>query len=112
MTSANIIQASPALLAGMMGNEAADGVAKMLNAIPGETWPEKLDNINTCHCCRRHERDRPFTFAPWKGCKSSYKPTDERCFCWCRYLARKICEKYPETEVPVAGAEQCSIAEE
>ena len=101
----NLLLANPELLAEMVGNEADNGVATMLNAIPGKTWQEKLDNINTCHCCRRHERDRPFTFATWNGCQSSHQQTDERCFCWCRYLARKICEQPPQTEVPKSKSE-------
>ena len=114
-------QANSSLLINMVGTGSGDGVVATLNAIPGESWQEKLDNVNACQCCRRHKRDRPSTFAPWKGCKSSYQQTDERCSCWCRYLARKICEQDPQTEVAKDKAaidalgknvEQCSIVAE
>ena len=64
------------------------------NSIPGSTWQEKLDYVNQCNCCERHQIDKPKIYSPWKD--TVFKGTNHigRCACDCRHKARFICRQH------------------
>ena len=63
-------------------------------SIPGYTWQEKLDFVNQCNCCERHQIDKPKIFAPYKETVFKEKNHIDRCACDCRHKARFICRQH------------------
>ena len=75
-----------------------------LMKIPGKTFQDKLNVLNNCNCCERHQIGKPKNFIPWD---EKYErnvelylqiPHDKlyTCECDCRSKARWICRKHPE----------------
>ena len=67
-------------------------VTKFAN-IKGNTWQEKLDTLDICKCCTRHQINKPNHFAPWKELPFHEKRTTS-CICSCRHDARFICRQF------------------
>lgn len=63
--------------------------------IPGNTWEQKLDFLNTCKCCTKHQNGRPKKLTPWVGTNPYRKRliSRKKCTCNCRHLARFICRQ-------------------
>ena len=36
-----------------------------LMQIPGKTFQDKLNTLNECKCCQRHQIGKPNNFIPW-----------------------------------------------
>ena len=66
--------------------------------IPGNTFQEKLDTLDKCKCCARHQYLKPVKFCEYIELKSNYKIDQDKkceCECDCRHIARFICRQYP-----------------
>lgn len=62
--------------------------------IPGDSWTEKLEHLNKCECCDRHQYERPRLLAPWDEETMKDIPWTWRgCKCSCRHSARMICRQ-------------------
>ena len=63
--------------------------------IPGKTWKEKLEHCAACRCCKRHQVDKPMSFAPW--IETHFKNSGRNaCLCDCRHMARFLCRQAPK----------------
>lgn len=63
---------------------------KNSDKIEGDTWSEKIDTLNKCKCCQRHNINKPSTFQVWHELPSNFNQ-DINCKCNCRHMARMIC---------------------
>ena len=55
-----------------------------------------LNALNQCHCCKKHQQDRPTEYRPYVESKSTAtQSTQLDCKCQCRHFARWICRSYP-----------------
>lgn len=62
--------------------------------IPGDSWTEKIEHLNKCKCCDRHQYERPIILAPWDEETINDIPWTWRgCKCSCRHSARMICRQ-------------------
>jgi len=62
--------------------------------VPGNTFQDKLNHLSNCHCCYRHQVNKPTVFQPWTE-PMSYNNTQivNPCTCNCRHVARFICRQ-------------------
>ena len=58
--------------------------------IEGETWQDKIDTLNMCNCCERHQINKPSKFDVWYETPFNYTQNTS-CVCECRFLSRAIC---------------------
>lgn len=58
--------------------------------IEGETWEEKIDTLNNCRCCEKHQINKPSSFGVWYELPFHHNQ-DRDCECNCRHMARHIC---------------------
>ena len=63
-----------------------------LSKIDGITWIEKLNTLNRCHCCKRHQINKPSSLINWVDTPFTNNQYNH-CLCNCRHLARHICRK-------------------
>ena len=67
---------------------------KSFEEVPGDSWTSKLDHLNKCKCCDRHQYERPKFLAPWDEETLNDVPwTWCDCECSCRHTARMICRQ-------------------
>lgn len=65
---------------------------KKIFNIPGITYQDKLDTLNKCTCCNRHQIDRPNVLDVWHELPPNYiRNSRHQCTCYCRQDARLIC---------------------
>ena len=62
-----------------------------INAVPGQTFQEKLNTLNACSCCERHNTNKPKVFHTLVETDSPMTSGECKCQCQCRHLARMIC---------------------
>ena len=70
----------------------SERTVKRINSLPGNTYQEKLDFLNTCECCERHNMNKPLVFSYWKTTHVNFTNLPPSCECDCRHVARLICE--------------------
>lgn len=58
--------------------------------IDGESWQDKIDTLNKCNCCEKHQYNKPFRFEIWKELPFHNDQTRD-CLCDCRHMSRMIC---------------------
>ena len=64
------------------------------NKIQGNTYQEKLDTLNDCHCCMKHQINKPSVFGRWVDTPTFDGLAHHRiCQCNCRHMARFICRQ-------------------
>lgn len=115
----------------VLNKETVVSVSEDLNArlgaafasVPGNTWAEKVQSLNGCPCCPRHNA-RPKVFGPPIQMPSRKHLRDDsdtikQCPCNCRHMTRQICRQFgvalpPLTlpEVPRTPAEQAAVETE
>ena len=91
---------------------------KEFQEIQGNTFQEKIDTLNKCDCCIRHQTYRPTNWnitelsqynkygntSTWELCrgngpegmKERYQKKIAKCSCKCRHLARFMCRQWPK----------------
>lgn len=65
-----------------------------IDNLQGTTMQDKLDILNQCNCCDRHQTNKPRLYKPWYGCQSNGMMQHEdyvQCECYCRHMARWVC---------------------
>lgn len=65
----------------------------IINNIPGDSYQDKLDHLSNCHCCERHQINKPSLFVPWHETHFHNDQTIHACMCNCRHNARIICRQ-------------------
>ena len=78
--------------------------------VPGNTYQDKLNHLNLCTCCKRHNINKPFVFTFCDEKKTVYTPetlstftiNDINCSCKCRHTARFICRQYETPDVDIS----------
>jgi hypothetical protein len=53
----------------------------------------KLNQLDQCNCCPRHQINKPSELKPWVELDESRDNTPDRCQCDCRHKARWICRE-------------------
>lgn len=66
---------------------------ELFDEIPGETYQDKLNHLSNCHCCDRHQVNKPTVFRPWYETPYNNTQHNYPCMCNCRHLARFICRQ-------------------
>ena len=70
-------------------------LSRAIYALEGDSMESKLDNLNRCNCCERHQTNKPSTLSPWQECVSNglyeWSWANQFCGCDCRHMARWIC---------------------
>jgi len=68
-----------------------------ISNISGITYQDKLNTLNQCKCCIRHQTNRPKIIHLWHELPPTYF-TDytHSCQCNCRHIARFLC-RYTST---------------
>ena len=62
------------------------------NEIEGQSWQDKIDTLNKCNCCQKHQINKPNKFDVWY--ELPFRNIQNRdCNCNCRHMARMICRK-------------------
>ena len=75
-------------------------ITHAIYATPGVTFQDKLDYLSNCHCCYRHQVDKPTILEPWIDTNSNNISIIYPCRCNCRHLARFICRQINNTPAP------------
>ena len=75
--------------------------------LSGKTWQEKLNTLNTCTCCYRHQYNKPNTMVLWTHLHKNYYYVNKLCKCSCRHLARFICRQFDDKGIELL----CPICE-
>ena len=98
--------------------EISEIMQEQFRHIKGNTFQEKIDTLNKCDCCNRHQSYRPTswcknelmnynrygTTSTWfmckedgpEGMKKRYQNKIALCDCNCRHLARFMCRQSPQ----------------
>lgn len=71
-----------------------------INNINGSTYQDKLNFLNMCNCCERHQIDKPFVFTYWNETPLKFTQHNN-CYCNCRHMARWICRLYEPPPVTI-----------
>ena len=61
---------------------------------------EVLNVLSQCHCCPRHQEDKPLEYEPYNpraGDRSTLH-IKSRCVCLCRRIARQVCMNHPDAQ--------------
>lgn len=75
-----------------------------LSNVDGITWQEKLNTLNRCYCCKRHQINKPSNLITWVDTPFNCNQYTN-CYCNCRHLARHICRQtgyYPGIGQPIS----------
>ena len=69
---------------------------EMFDNVPGSSFQDKLNHLANCHCCERHQVNKPTIFAPLNETHPyTYNLATYPCMCQCRQLSRFICRQAP-----------------
>ena len=41
-------------------------IHNMIHDVPGISFQDKLNTLNNCFCCERHQINKPSLFIPWQ----------------------------------------------
>ena len=58
----------------------------------------KLNQLDQCNCCPRHQINKPSELKPWVELPLNDQTRDNPCRCDCRHKARWICRDMFEQE--------------
>lgn len=84
----------------MLIHNPSQNITQVINAIPGVTFQDKLNHLSNCHCCYRHQVNKPIILAPWIDTYSNNILIIYPCQCNCRHLARLICRQINNNTPP------------
>ena len=81
-------------------------LADLFKRVPGNTWIKKLNKLNECNCCLKHQIRKPSELEPWVEVQPYEKQLQftQKCKCNCRHTARFICR---QVEVDECGVYWC-----
>lgn len=65
----------------------------LFDEVPGLTFQDKLNHLSNCHCCERHQVNKPTLFQPWYETPFNNTQYIHNCMCNCRHVARAICRQ-------------------
>ena len=81
----------------------------LFDEVPGVTFQDKLNYLSNCHCCDRHQVNKPTLFVPWHETPFNYDQTTHPCMCNCRHVARFICRQANNPSPPTRSNSPVSI---
>ena len=77
-------------------------IQQSIDDIPGSSYQDKLDSLNLCNCCHRHNINKPMLFRPWIETETPVNSfNNHSCTCNCRHVARFICRQAPGYIPPI-----------
>ena len=72
----------------------------LFDEVPGVTFQDKLNHLSNCHCCDRHQVNKPTVFQPWYETPFNNTQNIYPCMCNCRHVARFICRQANNPPAP------------
>lgn len=60
------------------------------STIQGNTWQDKINTLNTCNCCSKHQINKPTQLQIWNELPF-HNDQSRQCLCNCRHMSRMIC---------------------
>ena len=64
-----------------------------IDNVPGHSYQDKLNHLANCHCCNRHQVNKPTVFQPWHETPFNNTLNIHPCMCNCRLISRFICRQ-------------------
>jgi hypothetical protein len=68
-------------------------IQQILDNVPGDSLPDKLNHLSNCNCCQRHQVNKPTIFHVWYETPYHNDSSIHTCMCNCRHVARFICRQ-------------------
>ena len=85
-------------------NDTSQLLRDLFDEVPGVTLQDKLNHLSNCHCCDRHQVNKPTVFAAWHETPFHNTQGTYTCMCNCRHVARFICRQANVTPPPPTRA--------